>query len=226
MKELIKRENEVFRILHKLKQAELEFIIVGGYAVSAFKHRFSVDVDLVISSENLENFKEILKKDFIKSKGKELKNVHCSKFMRYEKEEPKISIDLLIGGVSSRITNGFFSYELIKNNSQIKKIVGIEKEIEARVPIKELLIATKIHSGRLTDFRDIAALAKDTNLKTIQKFISQGNLNKVRKNLKQLNKAVKDKNFANSFKGVFLEKKFDIDLAKTKKISELTIKKI
>ena len=48
MEELIKKENNIFKILQKFIDADLEFIIVGGYAVSAFKHRFSVDADIVV----------------------------------------------------------------------------------------------------------------------------------------------------------------------------------
>ena len=102
------------------------------------------------------------------------------------------------------------------------KIIGIEKEIDARIPIKELLIVMKLHSGRLTDFRDIAALAKDSNLNLIEKYLFIGNLEKVNEYLARLHKIVNDKNFIDSFKGVFIEKKFDIDFDKVKKISELS----
>ena len=79
----------------------------------------------------------------------------------------------------------------------------------------------KLHSGRLTDFRDIAALAKDTDLELIKKFLFIGKIKKVGENLSKLNKIVNNKNFIDSFKGVFIEKKFDIDLEQVKKISEL-----
>ena len=127
----------------------------------------------------------------------------------------------MIDALASRTTNSSFSYELIFDNSIKRKIIGIEKEVFARIPIKELLIVMKLHSGRLTDFRDIAALAEDTDLELIKKFLFIGNLNKLKKNLLKLHKVVNDKNFIDSFKGVFIEKKFDIDLKQVKKISEL-----
>ena len=204
----------------KFIDSNLDFIIVGGYAVSAFKHRFSVDADIVIKSENLANFEDILKKqDFKKTIAKQLENNYSSKFIRYEKEQA--SVDILIDALASRTTNASFSYELIFNNTIKKKIIGIEKEVIAKIPIKELLIATKLHSGRLTDFRDIAALAKDTDLGLIKKFLFIGNLKVLRENLSKLHRIVNDKNFIDSFKGVFVEKKFDIDFEQIKKISEL-----
>ena len=160
-----------------------------------------------------------LKESFKKTITKQLENNYSSKFIRYEKEHA--SVDILIDALASRTTNASFSYELISNNTIKKKIIGIEKEIIARIPIKELLIVTKLHSGRLTDFRDIAALAKDTDLELIKKFLFIGNLNVLNENLSKLHKVVNDRNFIDSFKGVFVEKKFDIDFEQVKKISEL-----
>ncbi|MEK6926546.1 MAG: hypothetical protein AABW50_04680 [Nanoarchaeota archaeon] len=220
MEALIKKENEIFEILQKFIDSTLDFILVGGYAVSAFKHRFSVDADIVIKSSDLLKFEKMLEKgNFKKTIVKELENVYSSKFIRYEKEQA--SVDILIDALASRGTNASFSYDLIFKNSIKKKIIGIEKEIFARIPIKELLIAMKIHSGRLTDFRDIAALARDTNLDLIKKILFIGDLNQLKQNLHKLNKTVNDKNFIDSFKGVFIEKKFDIDLEQVRKISEL-----
>ena len=218
--ELINRENQIFDILQKFIDAKLDFIVVGGYAVSAFKHRFSVDADIVIESSALEDFEAVLKKqDFRKTISKELKNIYSSRFERYEKD--KTFVDLMINALASRTTNAAFSFRLLHENSIRKKIIGIEKEITARIPIKELLIAVKIHSGRLTDFRDIAALAKNTDLGKIKKFLFIGDIKAVNENLKKLHTAVNDKNFIDSFKGVFIEKKFDIDLKQIKRISEL-----
>lgn len=220
MEQLIKKENEIFDILQKFIDKDLNFIIVGGYAVSAFKHRFSVDADIVVKSDDLSKFEGILKKTgFKKTIIKQLENVYASKFIRYEKEQA--SVDILIDALASRTTNASFSFNIISDNSIKKKITGIEKEIFARIPVKELLIVMKIHSGRLTDFRDIAALAKDSNLQLIKQFLFIGDLKIIQENLHKLNKIVNDKNFVDSFKGVFLEKKFDIDLQQVKKISEL-----
>ena len=220
MEELIKKENDIFEILQKFLSSNLDFILVGGYAVSAFKHRFSVDADIIVKSEDLFKFESILRKEgFKKTITKELENIYSSKFVRYEKEQA--SVDILIDALASRTTNSSFGYELVFDNSIKRKIIGIEKEVTARIPTKELLIVMKLHSGRLTDFRDIAALAKDTDLELIKKFLFIGNLKVLKENLSKLNKVVNDKNFIDSFKGVFVEKKFDIDLEQVKKISEL-----
>lgn|SRR3989338_5172741 len=220
MEELIKKENDIFDILQKFIDAKLDFIVVGGYAVSAFKHRFSIDADVVIQSKDLYKFEEIVKKDnFDKTSEKELENVYSSRFVRYEKDTA--SVDFLIDAVAARATGASFSYNLLLDNSIQKKIIGIEKEISAKVPVKEMMIAMKIHSGRLTDFRDIAALAKDTDLEKVKKLLFIGDLKSLNANLKKLFAVVKDKNFVDSFKGVFVEKKFDVDMKQVEHIANL-----
>jgi len=220
MEELIAKENAIFDILQRFIDAKLDFVIVGGYAVSAYKHRFSVDADIVLHSSDLEKFEAIMKKEgFSKTREKELENMYSSKFMRYKNDA--VSVDMLIDGLASRSTDASFSYELLANHASKRKIIGTEKTIETLVPSKEMIIIMKIHSGRLTDFRDIAALAKDTNIETIRKFLFIGNIKVVQDNLDKLQKTVKDKNFVDSFKGVFMEKKFDIDMKQVEKIANL-----
>lgn len=220
MDELIKKENSIFEILQDFTNSNLKFIAIGGYAVSSFKHRFSIDADIVVKSSDLEIFEKILKKKGLKKTiSKELGNIYSSKFIRYEKDTA--SIDLLIDASASKQTNAAFSFDFLLKNSKKRKIIGIEKEITALVPKKEILIITKIHAGRLTDFRDIAALAKDSDVELIKKYLFKGNIEVVKRNLKKLNETVNNPDFIDSFKGVFIEKKFDVDLEKVKEISNL-----
>jgi len=180
MEELITKENDIFDILQKFLDFKLDFIVVGGYAVSAFKHRFSVDADIVIQSTDLDKFE-----------------------------------------LASRTTNASFSYRLLNENSMKKEIIGIEKKVIAKIPIKELLITSKIHSGRLTDIRDIVALARGSDIDMIKKFLFIGDLKVIKENLDKIKKALNEKGFIDSFKGVFMEKKFDVDINQAKKISDL-----
>jgi len=222
MDDLIQKENSIFQILQKFIDKGLEFIIVGGYAVSSFKHRFSIDADIVVKKEDLEKFEFILKKEkFKQTISKELENIYGSQFIRYEKDNA--SIDLLINALACRQTGALFGYDFLLKNSLTRKIIGIEKEINVLVPKKEILIISKIHSARLTDFRDVAALARGSNIGLIKKFLFRGDVKKVRENLKELHKIVNNPKFVDSFKGVFIEKKFDVDLDKVREISELKI---
>jgi len=221
--DLIKRENEIFEILQKFLDEKLDFIVVGGYAVSAYKHRFSVDADIIIKEEDLKKFEKIMiKNKFKRTILKQIESLYPSKFLRFEKD--KTSVDVLIDALISRQTDASFSFDLVMDNSELKTISGTEKEIFARVPVKELIIAMKLHSGRLTDFRDVAALAKNSDINKISEFLTRGNLHIVNDNINNFSGTLKKKGFADSFKGVFVEKKFDVDLNKAEEIGKIKLK--
>src|SRR3989344_2096248 len=222
MYDLVKRENEIFRTLTKFLDKKLIFLIVGGYAVSAYKHRFSIDSDVVIKKEDLERFEKILIEDgYKKTIFKKLKNIYSSEFIRYEKKEFKVSIDLLINGVSSRTTDAVFSFEFLLKHSEKRLIKGMENSIEANVPIREFLIILKFNSGRLTDLRDIAALAYNLDFSVIKNNIFAGKQDIVKQNIRKLLLLIDKKEFIDSFKGVFIEKRFDVDIEEIRKLRKL-----
>ena len=221
--DFIKRENKIFEILQEFNNAKLNFIVIGGYGVSSYKHRFSVDADLIIKKDDKEIFEAILKKKkFIKTIVKNLDHIYTKEFIRYEAQNKfNVSFDLLIDGMGSRDTDASFSFDEILKYSKIRKIIGSEKEVNVLVPEKEILIVLKLHAGRLTDIRDIVALSKDIDLDLIKKFIFRGKIDFVKKNIEKLLSLVHDKGFMDSFKGVFIEKKYDIDLRSIEKLKEL-----
>ncbi|MBI3031856.1 nucleotidyl transferase AbiEii/AbiGii toxin family protein [Candidatus Woesearchaeota archaeon] len=220
LEQFVKRENAIFAILHACNEQNLLFIVVGGYAVSAYKHRFSVDIDLVIKNEDKELFETILKRNqFVKTIAKDLDHVYASEFIRYEtKGELPVSVDLLIDGVGSRTTHGSFSFDELFQHCRKRKIIGIEQEAEVCVPNRELLIILKLHAGRLTDYRDIVAIAQHLDIKMINKIIWRGNKDNIKKHIMTLLNLLKKKEFIDSFKGVFIEKRYDVDIEEVKKL--------
>jgi len=222
MYDLVKRENEIIETLNEFLDKKLVFLLVGGYAVSAFKHRFSVDADVVIKRENLEEFEEILKdRGYKRTISKKLENIYSSEFIRYERKEFKVSIDLLVDGVGSRTTDAAFSFDFLLKHSKKRLVEGIEKSVEANVPIKEILIILKLHSGRLTDIRDVVALARNLDFDVIKNNIFIGKKNIVKQNIRKLLSLIDKKEFIDSFKGVFIEKKYDVDIEEVKKLKML-----
>ena len=205
MKSFIERENEILSILEAFNKANLKYVLVGGYAVSAYMHRFSVDADVCISKNDLPSFKEVLKaKHFELEKRRDLEDMYNGEFECYiKKEKLPVTVDLMIGSIASRQTGASISFNHLFENSSIKEITGIEKTISARIPSKEALISLKIHAARLTDARDIAALCHSIDFDVISKFVNIGDLKKVQNNIKMLDSYFKSKNFKDSFKGVF-----------------------
>lgn len=219
----IERENTIFEVLQDFIDKNLDFVLIGGYAISSFKHRFSVDADIVIKKEDLEKFADLLKqKNFKKTISKELDNLYSTEFIRYErKEELAVSFDFLIGGMGIRQTNSSMSFDTIYKDSSKRMVKGIEKEVKVRIPSKELLIALKLQAGRLTDFRDIVALSKDINIDKIRIFLKNVDKGTLEQHISHLLSLIDKKEFMDSFKGVFMEKKFDVDLEAIRKLKTI-----
>ena len=203
MKSFIERENEIFDVLDSFNKAELKYVLIGGYAVSAYMRRFSVDADVCIDKKDLPLFKEILKiKHFTLTKRRILEDIYKGEFECYTKKTKlPVTVDLMIDSVVSRQTNASISFEQLYKNSAIKTIVGIENTINARIPFKEVLIVLKIQAARLTDARDIVALCQNVDFDVVAKFMD--NSKEIHNNLNALLSYFKSDNFKDAFKGVF-----------------------
>src|SRR3989338_8623416 len=193
----IERENEIFDILDSFSKAGLKYVLVGGYAVSAYMRRFSVDADVCIDKKDLASFKNLLKsRHFAMTKRRDLEDSYKGEFECYvKKTKLPVTVDLMIGSIASRQTNASISFQSLFEHSATKDITGTEKSIEARIPAKEVLIALKIHAARMTDARDIVALCKDLDYKLVNKFVKRGNLKEVQSNIKNLISHFKSDNF-------------------------------
>lgn len=104
---LLEREKEVLRLIGLFKENNLRFIVVGGYAVSTYKKRFSVDLDVVILDEDFLKFEELLLKEVYSiSYEKEIAILYGENFKRFMKKMNNlpIDVDLLINGLVSRST--------------------------------------------------------------------------------------------------------------------------
>jgi hypothetical protein len=205
LKSFIERENEILGIIKSVNKSGLKYVLVGGYAVSAYMHRFSVDADICIDKENTGSFRNLLKsKHFTMTKRRDLEDAYKGEFECYvKKTKLPVTVDLMIGSIASRQTNSSISFQPLFEHSAIKKITGMEKSIEARIPAKEVLIALKVHAARMTDARDIVALCKGIDYELVESFVKKGDAKKVQENISNLIAYFKSDNFRDSFKGVF-----------------------
>ncbi len=227
----IERENEIIKIINKLNEAKLDFIVIGEYAVSSLaKHRFSVDCDLLVQKNDIKNFKKVLEnedwKKHIEKKG--FDRTYGGWFENFEKkiDDLPITIDLLIESIVSRTTNASWSFEYVKKYSTIARVSGIELYSECRVPEKELLVAMKIHSARKTDIRDVIML-KDADWEKVLKHSKRGDIKILKNQITEIIKSLEDKNLVDSLKGVFrLTEDVNRDIEQTKRKLEWLDKKI
>ncbi|WP_436935746.1 nucleotidyltransferase domain-containing protein [Halovenus marina] len=203
MSGFIDRENQIFEVLQRFQDEGLDFVVVGGYGVSAYQHRFSVDADLVIKQKDVEEFTTVLEEQgFEKESEKDL--VYSGRYLAYVKNtELPVTIDLLVDEFQCRQTDASWNYRYFQKHSEQKEIEGSEKTVQVQVPTKELLTAVKLHSGRLTDARDAVALIENTDLREVEKHIQRGNQEKLRDILENIQQTISDSQFEDSFKGVF-----------------------
>ena len=212
---MLEREKEVINILNVFLEQNLDFIVVGGYAISTYKKRFSIDLDLVIQEKDLKKFENLLiKKGYLLSYDKKIALLYGEKFKRFAKKIRglPVSVDLLINGLVSRTTDSTWSFDYIKKNSKKRKL----NDLEFLIPEKELLIAMKFHSGRLSDIRDIVALMPCDERK-VKKHLFKGNIEKLKNQIKKQEAFLKKPQFDDSFKGIFgihMYKKEDIEKTK------------
>jgi len=198
---LLEREQEVMKILNLLLDRNLDFIVVGGYAISTYKKRFSIDLDIVVKEDNLKDFEKLFEKEgYFLHYEKEIALLYGENFKRFRKKMKNlpVDIDLLINGLVCRTTNATWGVDYIKRHSVKRKL----SNSEFLTPEKELLIAMKFHSGRLSDIRDIVALMP-CNFEKLKKHLQKGDIKKLKKSMKTQESFLNKPQFNDSFKGIF-----------------------
>ena len=214
---LLEREKEIIRMIYVLLDKKLDFVVVGGYAVATYKKRFSIDLDIVIKEEDLEQFENVYTKEgYEPCYDKKIQLLYGEKFKRYAKPIKgfTVSADFLINGLVSRSTDATWSFAYIKKHA----VTGSLDGAAFSMPERELLIAMKLHSGRLGDMRDIVALMP-ADEKKLDKHIKVGDLGKLRKNIERQEIFLNKQQFDDSFKGVFGIKAYNPpDVEETKRL--------
>ena len=198
---LLEREKEILRLLNIFVNKKANFIVVGGYAIATYKKRFSVDLDLVIEEKSLSEFERLCKKEgYIENYNKEISLLYGEKFKRWTKKISglDISVDFLINGLVSRSTDATWSFDYIKTHSS----EGELDSLKFLTPERELLVAMKLHSGRLADIRDVIALMP-CNEKKLEKHILKGSIQKLKEHIARQKAFIEKPQFDDSFKGIF-----------------------
>ena len=205
------RENSILDLLKKLHEAGAEFVLVGGYAVSALaSHRFSVDCDIVLPKRSLDKIRRMLKAEGYKKEQekKGFDKVYGGSYESYVKQIAglNVTVDLLVESLVSRDTGASWSYREIKSKSNVETVVGVSMAVESLVPSREVMTAFKIHAGRLADTRDIVMMVEGVNWDSVAKFVRRGKLGAVKKNINKIIEILADKNTVDSLKGVYSKK--------------------
>lgn len=153
------REGEIFRTLKELN--DCEFVVIGGYSVNAYTlPRFSVDCDIAVKDEDelSKIAKNLLKLGYVKEQSFNVP--YSGTFARFEKKIENnfsVSMDILVGEVTDRMTSASFSADWVFKHSALRILKGktIREELKLRTINCDALLVMKIVSCRSTDIRDV-----------------------------------------------------------------------
>lgn len=205
---LTERQAELLDTHRAIQDEDLPYVLVGGWAVSAFQTRFTTDVDMVIPRTALEGYDSLLTGlGFSKEFDTDVANVYEGRIVRYEKTvgTNAVEFDALVDALRCRQTDAEWSYRYLHEHSVFERL-EIAADLTARIPEPELLFAIKLHSGRLADVRDLVVVGSEADLERIEKHLSRGNTDRLAKQIERVVTTMEEEGFADSFKGVFQQK--------------------
>ena len=140
------RSDALIELLEELTRAGHEFVLVGGYAVSAFNARFSTDLDIVVAPDSKAEFVE-----FLEQQGFEETDSHAREWfydtevIEYEKRltpQQPIGFDLLVNGLGCRQTEAQWSFDYLYDHSHQQEVSGGTVTTTARVIDGAALVVT------------------------------------------------------------------------------------
>lgn len=146
---LTERQAELIDTHRAIQRDNLPFVLVGGWAVSAFQTRFTTDVDMVIPETAVEAYDGLLReRGYTKEFDSDIANIYEGRIVRYETVvgENTVEFDALVDALRCRQTDAEWSYRYLSEHSVIESL-AVAEDLTARIPEPALLFALKLHSG-------------------------------------------------------------------------------
>jgi hypothetical protein len=210
---LQERQAELIDTHRTVQDEELPYVLVGGWAISAYQTRFTTDVDMVIPETELDAYDALLDGlGYSKAFDEDVANVYEGRIVRYEKPvgDNAVEFDALVGALRCRQTDAEWSYRYLHEHSVFESL-EVTEDLTARIPNPALLFALKLHSGRLADARDLVIVGSESDLDSIERHIHRGNPNQLTEQIERVLAELESDEFADSFKGVFQQKELPED---------------
>ena len=205
----LEREGACFALLRALEGQEA--VLVGGYAVSAYgPPRFSLDLDFVAPASAVPGIREILKAaGLVRVREWTGGGAFAGRAERWSRGEEALplSVDLLVDGISDRVSGASHPYASIRRGALRRTVRGLSpsSEAQARVAAPEVLVALKLESARLVDLRDLAVLAgADVDAERVARLLRGVRRDVLLDHLDALAAALGRRDFQDSLKGVYM----------------------
>lgn len=202
---LTERQSELIDTHRAVQDADLPYVLVGGWAVSAFETRFTADIDIVIPSTALEEYDSLLTElGYEKEFDRDVSKQYEGRMIQYKKPvgENEVKFETLVDAIRCRQTDAEWSYRYLVEHSTVESI-DVAEDLEGRIPEPALLFAMKLHSGRKADTRDLVVLSSRTELDRIERHLHRGDPERLDGQIESVVNRLQRDGFEDSFKGVF-----------------------
>ena len=204
------RSESLIQVLKELEQSDIGFVLVGGYAISQFKPRFSTDLDLVIAPDDYDDVVAFLEaRGFERTADLEVPpeetiyNREIDVFEWTEGLPHRVGVDVLVNGLGCRQTGAEWSFNYLRDHSTATTISGGTRSTTARAADGEILVAAKLHSGRKTDLADVLAAIPSIDLDTVETHLHRGDAAALREQLSDAQAFIEDGGLDHRFKSMF-----------------------
>lgn len=202
---LPERQSELVETHRAILSAELPYVLVGGWAVSAFQTRFTTDIDAVIPSTALDEYDTLLENfGYEKQFDRDVSNEYMGRMIQYEKPvgDYAVKFEALVDVLGCRQTDAEWSYRYIHEHSNLASL-DVAENLEGRIPEPGLLFAMKLHSGRIADTRDLVVIGSRADFGRIERHVHRGDAEKLHGQIEMVLDRLQEDGFEDSFKGVF-----------------------
>lgn len=202
---LPERQSELVDTHRAVEAAGLPYVLVGGWAVSAFQTRFTTDVDVVLPESALEDYDTLLGDlGYEREFDTDVSNVYEGRMIRYAKPvgAHEVQFDALVDALRCRQTDAEWSYRYLAAHS-VTESLEVAEDLSARIPEPALLFAIKLHSGRVADTRDLVVIGAHATLDTVTSHVRRGDPDQLAARIDGVLERLESDGFEDSFKGVF-----------------------
>jgi hypothetical protein len=210
---LPERQSELIDTHHAVRTAKLPYVLVGGWAVSAFQTRFTTDIDTVIPDTALDDYDTLLRDlGYEKQFEQDVSNEYEGRMIQYAKPvgENEVKFEALVDAIGCRQTDAEWSYRYLHEHSTIEAL-DVAEGLDGRIPEPALLFAMKLHSGRKADTRDLVVISLRADFSRIERHVHRGNPEKLERQIEMVLNRLEEEGFEDSFKGVFRQEELPAD---------------
>ena len=210
---LPERQSELIDTHRAVQDADLPYVLVGGWAVSAFQTRFTTDIDTVIPDTALDDYDTLLRDlGYEKQFEQDVSNEYNGRMIQYTKEvgANAVKFEALVDAMGCRQTDAEWSYRYLHEHSTIESI-DVAEDLDGRIPEPALLFAMKLHSGRKADTRDLVVISLRAEFNRIERHVHRGDPKKLKRQIELVLDQLQQDGFKDSFKGVFRQEELPVD---------------